>query len=183
MKIDSIRRRMEFVFAEWEAMVGSQKVAEVEVPFPPKYQHWVVGAINAILPAQPDTAQATVKILTQLRSGPGMEFPIAGTKSVGALVEIDGMNSTGTWLRLTDGSWILRRAFCLVRNASGRFSSPTTAPHPAIRTFYTRRVPARQTQESGTRGRHAQVVPHPELRNSGRGLPWQQNPVSTAIKA
>ncbi len=112
--IDSIRKRMEIVFAEWEAIVDSQEVAEVEVPLPPKYQHWIDGTTDAMLPAQPDTVQATVKLLTQIRSGPGTEFPVAGTKSVGDLVEIDGMNSTGTWLRLTDGTWILRRALSVV---------------------------------------------------------------------
>ena len=115
--VDSIRRRMEIVFAEWEAIVDSQEVAEVEVPLPPKYQHWVDEATDTILPAQPETAQATVKIPTQIRSGPGTEFPVAGTKSVGDLVEIDGMNSTGTWLRMTDGSWILRRALSDVESS------------------------------------------------------------------
>jgi uncharacterized protein YgiM (DUF1202 family) len=65
----------------------------------------------ATSPAPAD--RTTVNTTANLRSGPGTNFPVVGSVTVGTRVSVVGRNQAGTWFRLIGGEWI---AAALVNN-------------------------------------------------------------------
>ena len=84
----------------------------------------------------PLSGELVIKVdIANLRAGPGVSFESLGTLNKDETVEFDGVTATGSWYRLTDGSWI---AANFVEMASDEISetatstsvaaSPTTLP-------------------------------------------------------
>lgn len=48
----------------------------------------------------------TTNAVSNLRSGPGTEYPIVGSANAGDALDIVGQNSDGTWLALANSTWI-----------------------------------------------------------------------------
>jgi hypothetical protein len=57
-------------------------------------------------PAPPAVEASTVITNANLRTGPGLNFPVIGGLLAGREVDIVGQNAAGTWYLLSDGSWI-----------------------------------------------------------------------------
>lgn len=71
---------------------------------------------------------------SNLRSGPGTNYTIAGSCSPGGRLAIDGRNQAGDWLQLTNGKWI---AAFLVNNippglsvVAGQYAAPQAIAMP-----------------------------------------------------
>jgi hypothetical protein len=72
---------------------------------------------------------ATTNTVSNLRAGPGTDYPIVGSADAGSVLDIVGQNADGTWLILANGSWI---AAFLVNNAPQDLPvvEPPAAPAP-----------------------------------------------------
>jgi uncharacterized protein YraI len=70
-------------------------------------------------PALPVVGQAAVLSQAELRSGPGMQFPVTGVATAGSNVNIVGRSADGGWYLTDTGGWLT--SFSL-------FNPPTTAP-------------------------------------------------------
>ncbi len=55
---------------------------------------------------EPPPAASVTNTTSNLRRGPGTDFPVAGQLAAGALVRPVARNSDGTWLQLDSGVWI-----------------------------------------------------------------------------
>ena len=44
--------------------------------------------------------------ITELRSGPGLDYPSFGRLDIGDVVEVVARNETGDWLQLQGGLWV-----------------------------------------------------------------------------
>lgn len=56
--------------------------------------------------AVPPVNASTTNAVSNLRSGPGTDYPIVGSANAGDVVEIIGQNADGTWFVLTNNTWI-----------------------------------------------------------------------------
>jgi len=54
----------------------------------------------------PVPATATVNTGANLRSGPGIDYPILAGMPAGQVIAITGRNADSTWYTLSDGSWV-----------------------------------------------------------------------------
>jgi hypothetical protein len=54
----------------------------------------------------PPVNASTTNAVSNLRSGPGTDYPIVGSANVGDVVEIVGQSADGTWFVLANNSWI-----------------------------------------------------------------------------
>jgi hypothetical protein len=66
----------------------------------------VIPDVAAPTPTPAPVDVSTVITNANLRSGPGLNFPVIGGLLAGRTVDIAGQNAAGTWYLLSDGSWI-----------------------------------------------------------------------------
>jgi hypothetical protein len=66
----------------------------------------VIPEVVAPTPTPAPVDVSTVITNANLRSGPGLNFPVIGGLLAGRTVDIVGQNAAGTWYLLSDGSWI-----------------------------------------------------------------------------
>lgn len=103
-------------------------------PHPPATETKVVPTWTD-MPQPTDTPKPTarpsvsLKVLqpANLRSGPGMDYPIVGGRQAGDCVVSDRMNADKTWYHLVSNAWIFAK---LVKSAPSCSPPPTNTPRP-----------------------------------------------------
>ena len=104
---------------------------------------WLYAELVALATAQADAPVTTVG--SNVRSGPGLEYPVQTVLPTGTLLAVSGRNADGSWLQLADNLWIHAT---LVANAplglpvATSVSRPPPAPSPAIPTAPVPAVPS-----------------------------------------
>ena len=93
-------------------------------------------------PASDDSTSAavgwngTVNVASNLRTGPGTDFPVLGVLAAGVKVVVVGVSEDQEWLELDDGNWIYRslvtRADDGLASASGASEAETAGAEPSI---------------------------------------------------
>jgi uncharacterized protein YraI len=102
----------------------------------------------------PVTTSATALRDANLRSGPGVRYPLAGTVTAGQRLILAGKNEDGSWLKLENGVWI---ASFLVDQSAASLSA-VTSTEPASTNPVTATVSPAVTTEQATNGNEFIVI-------------------------